>query len=203
MKSKLAVAVLQMMFLSAALFIPAHAEESNHAGETEALQRIIKIEEKKQWVKICEGQRWAETAEEINDTIGDILMAVSISSITPATSFSSSTTTAQQECYEKHEISDATQRQLRFVDNTHDVLMEHAARGSGEHIRSLAALMGCSAAVYTEFGQLVRNQYGRLFPASGKDPVHTLFLLKSEMVVHETLSALCDPSALRVATVLD
>lgn len=183
--------VLFLAFCTAAGLTPVSAQVRNSGNESEELRRIVKIEEEKQWVKICEQQRKSETGDKIRETIGVVPALILVSLLTPATSFSSSTTTAQQECYKDHSVSNATQQQLRFVASAYYGLAEHSAQGKGEHVLVLAALMGCPTTAHLDFSQLVRRKFERLFPAGRRDPIYTLFALKTEMAVHGKLSALC------------
>ena len=78
-----------------------------------------------------------------------------------------------------------------FVAVNLENLSQEMAQGSGEHLRALATLMGCSTNVYTDFAGMTQAKYGELFPVADTGTPELLSGLKREMSAHPTLSAGC------------
>lgn len=59
-------------------------------------------------------------------------------------------------------IAQLEQERLYFVATNYDDLTEEAAQGRGQHLETLAMLMGCQAQE-TQFASLTKDRFDRLF----------------------------------------
>ena len=82
--------------------------------------------------------------------------------------------------------------QIDFISQGFDNLSWDMARGHGEYIQSLAALMGCSG-VYPEFAGMTQRTFETLL--EGGTPLGVMQGLRREIAADPTLSAGCAPVA--------
>ena len=76
-----------------------------------------------------------------------------------------------------------------FVRSTYDELSEEAAQGGGQHLETLAGLMGCNSAT-GEFAKMTQSQFGNLFADAPESPV-LINRLKAEIGKNPSLQAQC------------
>lgn len=70
-------------------------------------------------------------------------------------------------------------------------LSQEMARGDGEYLHSLAGLMGCSTAVYSDFATLTQDKFAVLFNGDATSTSHLLTGLKREMLADPKLASSC------------
>ena len=81
--------------------------------------------------------------------------------------------------------------QQQFVANNLESLSEEMAQGRGEHLYSLAGLMGCSSAVYSDLGSVTQQKFESLFPTVTTLSTDLLSGLKREIAAHPKLAGSC------------
>jgi len=78
-----------------------------------------------------------------------------------------------------------------FVAANYDALSRDFARGQGEHLAAMSALMGCPAALNGELGRVAQAHFGQLVTGAA-DPAPVLLAeLKDELRGHPALSVSC------------
>lgn len=75
-----------------------------------------------------------------------------------------------------------------FLETNHDALEVDLARGGGQHLQSLATLLGCSPSDYGKLTVMAQQNYGELFPSMETDPTAFLARLKGKMTAHPSLN---------------
>jgi DUF3015 family protein len=99
-------------------------------------------------------------------------------------------TTGTSGCSNSGIIKQEYEQQV-FVAANYDALSGDMARGQGEYLAAMSALMGCPAALSGEFGQIARTHFDQIVSeAPGRAPA-LLAALKDAMRVHPALSASC------------
>ena len=89
---------------------------------------------------------------------------------------------------------DTTANQIhlhKFVAATIDSLSEQIAQGGGLHLQSLSALLGCPPSDYPALADMVRRDFGRLFPSTETKPAAFLTRLKDGISHDPRLSESC------------
>jgi hypothetical protein len=81
--------------------------------------------------------------------------------------------------------------QQLFVAANYDALSVDVARGQGEHLAAMSALMGCPAALTGEFGRLAQAHFGQLVSGAPDRAPLLLAGLKDELRAHPEFSASC------------
>ncbi len=76
-----------------------------------------------------------------------------------------------------------------FANVNRDVLSVEMARGEGENLAALAALMGCSDV--REFATFTQSHYERLFPTTSTSGAEMLRSLRAEMQTDTYMTANC------------
>ncbi len=76
-----------------------------------------------------------------------------------------------------------------FADANLESLSQEMAQGRGEHLASLASLMGVSADHQTAFFTLTQEKYTSIFKTEQTTSTEMLVSLKSEMSAHPDLSS--------------
>ena len=76
-----------------------------------------------------------------------------------------------------------------FADANLESLSQEMAQGRGEHLASLASLMGVSAGHQAAFFTLTQEKYTSIFKAEQTTSTEMLVSLKSEMSAHPDLSS--------------
>jgi hypothetical protein len=77
-----------------------------------------------------------------------------------------------------------------FAAANYDTLSQEMARGGGEHLASLAALMGVPEEHRSEFFSLAQLQYARLVQSGDRTPGAMIQILQSGMTTHPTFANL-------------
>lgn len=75
-----------------------------------------------------------------------------------------------------------------FASANMDNLSEEMAQGRGEHLASLASLLGVPAAEQTAFFALTQEKYTAIFPTTQTTSGEMLVALNQQMSAHPTLS---------------
>jgi len=78
-----------------------------------------------------------------------------------------------------------------YVTVNYDALSGDLARGEGEHVAALAALLGCQPALRGEFGHVAQAHFGALVTGGPEQALDLLAELKDELRVHPALSQGC------------
>jgi hypothetical protein len=77
-----------------------------------------------------------------------------------------------------------------FAAANYDTLSQEMARGGGEHLASLAELMGVPEEHRSEFFSLAQVQYARLVQSGDRTPAAMIQILQSGMTTHPTFANL-------------
>jgi hypothetical protein len=77
-----------------------------------------------------------------------------------------------------------------FAAANYETLSQEMARGGGEHLASLAALMGVPEDHRSEFFTLAQVQYARLVQSGDTTPAGMIQILQSGMATHPTFATL-------------
>lgn len=83
----------------------------------------------------------------------------------------------------------ADKEQEYFANVNRDALYHEMARGEGENVAALAALMGCTDV--RAFATFTKSQYEALFPTSGTTGAEMLANLRAQMAKEERFSKGC------------
>lgn len=81
--------------------------------------------------------------------------------------------------------------QVVFVAANMDNLSQDMVQGSGQYLKSMAALMGCSDAVYGDFAELTQERYETLVPSLDTTATELVSGLKREMLATPALATAC------------
>lgn len=76
-----------------------------------------------------------------------------------------------------------------FIDGNKDKLARDMARGQGETLDSLAALLGIPSEQKSDFYQLTKENYGRIFPNSDVTADQVRFSLRDVMASNTELAS--------------
>jgi hypothetical protein len=74
----------------------------------------------------------------------------------------------------KHSIVQNEMKAQHFAEANQGQLMIEMAQGQGEHLRGLAAILGCDAAAMPAFGKAVQENYPKIFPSASTSPAQML-----------------------------
>lgn len=88
-------------------------------------------------------------------------------------------------------LARAERAQLRFIASNTDVLTRQIAQGTGDHLRSLASLMGCAPKVYPEFSRLTQQNFQALLPPQETGLLEFHGRLKQTIRLSPTLTGSC------------
>ena len=78
-----------------------------------------------------------------------------------------------------------------FVAANYDALSEDIARGQGENLAAMSALLGCPAALRGELGRVAQSHFGQIVTGGSGQAPEFLAALKDALRVHPALSASC------------
>jgi hypothetical protein len=81
-----------------------------------------------------------------------------------------------------------------YAQATIENLSQEMAQGQGEHLASLATLMGVPTELHAAFFQLTQQHYAALFPTAENDSVQMLTALKAVLAVDPVLAAVVAPA---------
>ena len=76
-----------------------------------------------------------------------------------------------------------------FVATNYDDLVQEMAQGRGEHLVSLAALMGVQSEHHTEFFSMAQREHRTFAQAGSESPREWLKSLREDMAQHHALTA--------------
>lgn len=85
----------------------------------------------------------------------------------------------------------AEQEQQKFVEGNFAALSKEMAAGQGEHLSTLAGLMGCSAESVEAFGAFTQVNYSAIIQSSDTSASELLGALKTGISRDQRLSASC------------
>ncbi|RYZ74154.1 MAG: DUF3015 domain-containing protein [Proteobacteria bacterium] len=74
----------------------------------------------------------------------------------------------------RHDIVMKHQEALHYAEANYQKLLSEVAIGSGEHLSSFVAILGCEGANGVSASALLQSQYGELFPIDSASPSHLL-----------------------------
>jgi hypothetical protein len=94
-------------------------------------------------------------------------------------------------CQELYGLDDHEWDALFFVFNNSEAIIAEASQGRGEHLNSLAELMGCPIRSFEEFGSLAQSRFEALMPDTTMDAYDLWLNFKKEMAAHPQLSVEC------------
>ena len=77
---------------------------------------------------------------------------------------------------------------INMASGTFEVLAQEMAQGGGEHLASLATLLGIPEEAHPEFFVLVQEQHKTLFPSGETTPLTMLQALQAAMAEHPVLA---------------
>jgi hypothetical protein len=78
-----------------------------------------------------------------------------------------------------------------FVAVNLENLSQDMAMGAGEHLNSLASLMGCGESAYSEFGQMTRDNYAALMERADQSSTELVSGLQQQISTHPALASRC------------
>lgn len=81
-----------------------------------------------------------------------------------------------------------------YARATIENLSQEMAQGQGEHLASLAVLMGVPAELHPAFFQLTQQHYATLFPTADTDPSEMLAALKALLAADPVLASAASPA---------
>ncbi|MFZ5875733.1 MAG: DUF3015 domain-containing protein [Nitrospirota bacterium] len=81
-----------------------------------------------------------------------------------------------------------------YAQATIENLSQEMAQGQGEHLASLATLMGVPAELHAAFFQLTQQHYATLFPTEQNDAALMLTALKSVLATDPVLASVGSPA---------
>lgn len=124
------------------------------------------------------------------DTPGPVQI---LAATTNATSYSQAfgITTGTSNC-DASGIVLAEREQEMFVTKTYTSLAKEMAAGEGEHLRTLAGLLGCPSDEATQFASFTQQNYETIFASDETTPAEMLSTVKEEMSKDPVLSASCN-----------
>ena len=91
----------------------------------------------------------------------------------------------------KHSIVQNEKKAIHFAEANQGQLVIEMAQGQGEHLRSLAAVMGCSPASAHRFGSATQRGYTKIFPANEVSASQMLEGVKSVIQTDPMLASQC------------
>lgn len=81
-----------------------------------------------------------------------------------------------------------------YAQATIENLSQEMAQGQGEHLASLATLMGVPAELHAAFFQLTQQHYATLFPTEQNDAAQMLTALKTVLSADPVLASVVSPA---------
>jgi hypothetical protein len=81
-----------------------------------------------------------------------------------------------------------------YAQATIENLSQEMAQGQGEHLASLATLMGVPAELHAAFFQLTQQHYATLFPSEHNDAGHMLTALRTVLAADPVLASVVSPA---------
>jgi hypothetical protein len=81
-----------------------------------------------------------------------------------------------------------------YAQATIENLSQEMAQGQGEHLASLATLMGVPAELHASFFQLTQQHYVTLFPTEQNDATQMLTALKAVLAADPALASVVSPA---------
>jgi hypothetical protein len=81
-----------------------------------------------------------------------------------------------------------------YAQATIENLSQEMAQGQGEHLASLATLMGVPAELHGAFFQLTQQHYASLFPTENNDAAQMLTALKTVLAADPVLASVVSPA---------
>jgi len=85
----------------------------------------------------------------------------------------------------------AEKEQSTFVENNYGSLVREMAAGQGEHLSTLAGLLGCTANDLPTFGAFTQVNYATIVQGGDATAIEMLTSLKSELSRNDRLTASC------------
>lgn len=85
----------------------------------------------------------------------------------------------------------AEKEQSTFVENNYGDLVREMAAGQGEHLSTLAGLLGCAASDVDAFGAFTQVNYTAIIPSDNTTPTEMLRSLKSGLAQDQRFNASC------------
>ncbi len=85
----------------------------------------------------------------------------------------------------------AEKEQEMFVEKTFPSLTREMAAGGGEHLQTLAALLGCPSDKATQFAAFTQQNYEVIFASDRTTPTDMLSTVKDKMAKDPVLSVSC------------
>jgi hypothetical protein len=81
-----------------------------------------------------------------------------------------------------------------YAQATIENLSQEMAQGQGEHLASLATLMGVPAELHATFFELTQQHYATLFPTEQNDAVQMLTALRTVLAADPVLASVVSPA---------
>jgi hypothetical protein len=81
-----------------------------------------------------------------------------------------------------------------YAQATIENLSQEMAQGQGEHLASLATLMGVPSDLQATFFQLTQQHYATLFPSERNDAIEMLAALKTLLATDPVLASVVSPA---------
>lgn len=91
----------------------------------------------------------------------------------------------------KHSIVLQQKAALHFASVTYNDLQISIASGRGEHLQALAQTLGCNWSVQKEFEQVLKQNYGQVFPTDAGTPDELVGNVVEQIHQNPVLSASC------------
>lgn len=85
----------------------------------------------------------------------------------------------------------AESEQNVFVESNYDSLTKEMAVGEGEHLTTLAGLLGCPASNVGSFGTFAQQNFGSIIESEETTPTQMLAALKKELSSDQQFAATC------------
>ncbi len=94
-------------------------------------------------------------------------------------------------CGEESGLVLSKSEQKIFVENNYENLLKEMAAGQGENLKTLAALIGCSAEQSEDFGRFAQERYASIFKTAETTPTEMLVALEVELSKNTRRSTSC------------
>lgn len=94
----------------------------------------------------------------------------------------------------KHDIVMKDQEVRHYAEANYQKLLSEVAIGSGEHLSSFVAILGCHGAAGVSASQVLQQNYGTIFPSDEAGPA-LLIEQASRSIYSSSLADSCQPNA--------
>lgn len=94
----------------------------------------------------------------------------------------------------KHDIVMKDQAVRHYAEANYQKLLSEVAIGSGEHLSSFVAILGCHGQAGVSASQILQQNYGTIFPSDDAGPA-LLIEQASRSIYSTSLADVCQPSA--------